>query len=165
MGILLDVGSGKERQPGYKHLDKQHSDGIDYVCDCWDTPLDDKSVTHVRCRQMLEHLTHDEFRSTLLEWRRILEPAGTVWVQVPDLLYACQQITLPGQSVHLPHKTNFDHAYSSIYGWQSKAAFMAHYQGFTGDSLSKAFAEAGFVDITMPECRICDLELTAKVPS
>lgn len=160
--MKLDVGCGGKRQDGYKHLDAVEFPHVDYVCDAWDTPIGDGEVEHIRSRHFLEHLRPNLARDTLREWQRILRLGGTVWVAVPDLLYHCKQIFLPGNSEIIPHKSNFEHAMGSIYGWESKNDLMGHGWGYTRDTLRELFDGAGFVDVELPECRACDIELTAR---
>lgn len=162
-GIYLDVGSGAKRIEGYQYLDKVHCPGIDYACDAWNTPIPDGTVAHIRARHFLEHLTPKEVNATLIEWRRILEPKGTVWVAVPDLTYHAKQLLEPGHSEYLPHKTNFEHAIASIYGWESEREHMNHKWGYVPKTLKHRFIVAGFMNITLPPPeRECDIILTAR---
>jgi len=163
--VKLDVGSGKASVEGYRHLDNVPYPHIDYVCDAASTPIGDGEVSEIRSRHFLEHLDRDHVRRVLAEWRRILKPGGAVHVWAPDIIYHGAQLSLPGKSQYLPHKTNFEHAMAGLYGWPTETPNMVHKWGYTPKTLQILFVSAGFrnVELPTPE-RACDIELTAINP-
>jgi predicted SAM-dependent methyltransferase len=161
-GIKLDVGGGRNPEPGFKVLDIVSAPHVDYVCPSWDTPLEDRSVASLRARHFLEHLTLAEAVATLKEWHRIMLPDGAIDVTVPDILYHAKQLTMEGQSDFVPH-SNFDHAMASFYGWQKKGEAMAHKWGYTPKTLVKLFLDSKFDVVLMP-CRACDIVVHARKP-
>lgn len=84
-GISLNVGAGRQALPGYVNLDRfPTSRDVLY----WDfrkrLPLSDGSVRHVHCEHFIEHLERHEALALLGEFRRVLEPGGTVRLVCPD---------------------------------------------------------------------------------
>lgn len=162
-GVKLDVGGSRNPKSGYKVLDVLWAEHVDYVCPAWSTPLKDGEVTDLHARHFLEHLSPAEARKTLKEWMRIMAPDTVAEVTVPDLLYHARQLTMPGKSEFLPHETNFNHALSSIYGWQEHGDFMSHKWGYTPQTLRELFRKAGF-EVTVVEIRACDICIRARKP-
>jgi len=162
--IKLNVGSGPKKVEGYKNLDRNYFEGVDYICDAWFTPLDANTVSDIYCRQVLEHFDREETVKVFNEWKRILVNGGKIKVEVPDLLFACKQIQMPGKSQWLPQKTNYEHAYSSIFGWEVGRKNMMHKQGFTNKDIKVLFTINGFVNVEIDEtARECDIVLTCEV--
>lgn len=162
MGIKLDVGGGRNPEPGFKILDIEQRPGVDYVCPAWDTPLEDNSVSEIRARHFLEHLSLAEAKSTLKEWLRILVPDGFATVTVPNILYHARQLTMSGQSKFVPH-SNYEHAMAGFYGWQKHGDTMAHKWGYTPSSLIELVTESGF-DVARLPARECDIIVHARKP-
>lgn len=157
----LDVGGARAPEPGYKVLDLVDGSDVDYVCPAWDTPIEDGIVQKLRARHFFEHLTPEEARQTLMEWRRILAADGVITVTVPNLLYHAKQLTMPGMSEFVPEHTNYEHAINSIYGWQDRGEHMGHKWGYTSVTLVEVFRAAGFA-VEAVECRECDICIEAR---
>lgn len=162
--MKLDVGGGRNPAEGYKVLDIVDGPHVDYVCPAWDTPIQDGVVQELRARHFFEHLSPEEARQTLQEWRRILAPKGTIIVTVPDLLYHAKQLTMGGMSEFLPEHTNFDHAINSIFGWRDHGEHMGHQWGYTMLTLTDAFVRAGFA-VERQQSRECDICIRARKAS
>lgn len=159
--MKLDVGGGRNPAPGYKVLDIEQREGVDYVCTAWDTPIKDGAVTALRARHVFEHFSPEEARKVLREWYRILAKDGSIEVIVPDLLYHARQLTMPGMSKFLPHETNFNHAINSIYGWRDHGETMGHKWGYTVETLKALFHGHG-LGVTLLDDRECDIHIVAR---
>ncbi len=97
-------------------------------------PYPDSSVDEIFSSHMLEHVYKEEVVSTLKEWYRVLKPAGTLTLRVPDLVWCCNW--------WLNHQTTgWD--MDIIYGNQSRPG-EAHKTGFTREILVDYLREAGF---------------------
>jgi len=158
--MRLNVGSGKKSYKDFANLDINAHPNVDFVCEAWDTSFEDNSIKGIYCRQVLEHFTTKNLEKTLTEWKRILKSGSLIHVEVPDLLFACAQISKKGKSPFLKHTSNFTHAYHSIFGWSIDE--MEHKQGFTAKILKNLFINFGFVDVKILKGRVCDLILEAK---
>ena len=159
--MKLDVGGGRAPAPDYKVLDLIDGPHVDYVCPAWDTPIEDGVVEELRARHFFEHLSPEEARQTLAEWRRILAADGVITVTVPNLLYHANQLTMTGMSEFVPEHTNYEHAINSIYGWQGSGEYMGHKWGYTAITLAEVFIAAGFV-VKPVDCRACDICIEAR---
>jgi predicted SAM-dependent methyltransferase len=91
--VKLDVGAGDEpRGNDYQPIDKYFlSPG--YICtDAWDLNMyADNSVDEIWSSHMLEHLPKRQVIPTLREWYRVLKVGGRLVIEVPDLVWCCQQ--------------------------------------------------------------------------
>ena len=81
--IKLDVGCGKNKQPGHIGVDQYQMDGVDIVADLtkkW--PWKDNTITEIYCSHFLEHLTNNEGKYERIhffnEMCRVLKPDGKV---------------------------------------------------------------------------------------
>lgn len=92
--IMLDVGCGSHKEPGWVGMDAIPGPGVDIVHNMLDTPwpFEDESVWHIRCIHVLEHLPmtcaccadrFDPLLATFEEFWRILAPGGKVRIAVP----------------------------------------------------------------------------------
>jgi len=83
--IKLDLGSGKEPEPGYIGVDIGfsserviQSDALTYL-----KSLPAESVSHVYSRHYLEHMTSDQLIELLKEVNRVLAKGGEILFIVP----------------------------------------------------------------------------------
>lgn len=87
--LLLDLGCGKNKQPGFLGVDQYAMDGVDVVHDLrvgpW--PWADNSVDRVHCSHFLEHLTNFEGKWERVlffnELHRIMKPGATAQLIFP----------------------------------------------------------------------------------
>ena len=83
--IMLDVGCGFNKQPGFLGMDKRDVDGVDYVHDAeivpW--PLADESCAVVAMSHLIEHIKPWLQIQTLDECWRILEVGGILAMSTP----------------------------------------------------------------------------------
>jgi predicted SAM-dependent methyltransferase len=159
--MRLDVGGGRNPEPGFKVLDIEQRKGVDYVCPAWDTPIDDGAVHELRARHVFEHFSPEEARKVLTEWHRIVSNDGEIEVIVPDLLYHAKQLFMTGASKFLPHETNFNHAINSIFGWRDHGEVMGHKWGYTRVTLAELFEQHGF-EVRFVADRECDIHIRAR---
>jgi SAM-dependent methyltransferase len=83
--VFLNVGSGNTMlDPRLINLDSTGYEGVDFVCDAADLPIEDGSVDVVLNVSLLEHVP-DPAR-VLGEIRRVLRPGGIVYTDVPFLV-------------------------------------------------------------------------------
>lgn len=131
--MKLDIGSGRSPLAGYTTVDLYIP--ADICAPMWSIPLDTESVDEIHCSQALEHVTKDEVKLTLLEWKRLLKPTGTIVVKVPDLIWCCQNfIAKPGIGRSL----------ENLYGYQSEPGAV-HQTGFTEQIMRDYCAEVGLL--------------------
>jgi SAM-dependent methyltransferase len=81
--LMLNLGSGRQRLPGWIGIDVQECDlrlnlrnGL---------PFPDASARYVYSAHFIEHLSYDEAARLLAEVHRVLAPGGVLRVVVPDI--------------------------------------------------------------------------------
>lgn len=87
----LHIG-GKEKKDGWKILNIQAGEGVDYVGDIRDlSSFSENSFDIVYASHVLEHVSHNnEIHAALRGVCRILRPGGKFFVSVPDLDTLCR---------------------------------------------------------------------------
>lgn len=82
--LKLDLGCGKNKQPGFIGVDSREFEGVDKVYDLrlkW--PWKESSVEEVHCSHFIEHLDSDARIHFVNELYRVLHPAGKATIIVP----------------------------------------------------------------------------------
>ena len=82
--LLLNVGCGESVRAGWVNIDYAPHNGAFYYDALDRIPIADGTVRHIHCEHFLEHLTHDDAAAFLKECLRVLVPAGTMRIIVPD---------------------------------------------------------------------------------
>jgi len=81
--VLIDLGCGRRKMPGYIGVDCYPLPGVDIVHDCSKgLPFDDNSVDIVRAYDFIEHIPQSS--NILREIWRILKHEGVVDIMVPS---------------------------------------------------------------------------------
>lgn len=109
----------------------------------------DESVDALFSSHNIEHLYPHEVPVALREFRRVLKPQGFVIITCPDLqtvgsFLAENKLTEPAYTSPLGPISPLDILYGHVAAMAAGNLYMAHRCGFTRDSLSTAFREAGF---------------------
>lgn len=85
LGFDLDFDSAAASRNGLEEIlpaqDGRRRRCLLAAADCPRLPLPEKSVDHLICSEVLEHLF--DYHRTLLEIRRVLKPGGTLAISVP----------------------------------------------------------------------------------
>jgi ubiquinone/menaquinone biosynthesis C-methylase UbiE len=83
--IMLDVGCGFNKQPGYTGMDRRAVDGVDIVHDAEDLPwpLDADSCGVVTMSHLIEHIKPWLQIDVIDECWRVLEPGGLLFIATP----------------------------------------------------------------------------------
>ena len=116
----LEFGSGSRPAAGWEGCDIRPSEGVKYVCNCWDihNHVPEGSVEGIYSRHMFEHLTFKQGEMTLSSWYKILKPGGVVDMNLPDLKYHVDEYLRFYNNRDTPNKPNFNHAIGSLFGQQ-----------------------------------------------
>lgn len=109
---------------------------VDIVCDARRIPLPDGCAEHVFSTEAIEHFPWRETGSVIAEWARLVAPGGTMRVEAPDFLLACQQI-LEWDSLE------GDQRMQQIFFAEQLNQYDFHYAGLTHRTLPYYFEEAG----------------------
>jgi|SRR5579872_5696412 len=82
--LLLHIGSGNARLPGWTNVDVQPLPGVDVIADVT-RGLAFSGAAAVFSEHFLEHLAIDDALSFLLEAHRVLAPGGWLRLSTPNL--------------------------------------------------------------------------------
>mgnify|MGYP003442652064 CR=1 FL=1 len=88
--IRLDIGSGTAPREGFSTVDP-YVESADYHDYMWNLlSFSNDSVDEIFSSHALEHIPQKMVMPTLLEWKRVLRPGGTITLRVPDLEWCCR---------------------------------------------------------------------------
>lgn len=133
--MKLNLGCRNRPIPGFKGMDIDAHEGVDFVGDVSDlSQFDSDSVEEIYASHILEHFPHPRTKAVLREWNRVLVPGGKLYVAVPDF----------GMVVNICYKNSMnDWVRNFLWGDQEyKTAF--HYNGFDEASLTELLYKSGF---------------------
>jgi len=83
--MKLHLGCGKKYIDGFKHVDLQDFEHIDYKTSADNLYFaKDNSVELIYASHILEHFGRHEYKKVLKEWYRVLKPNGILRIAVPD---------------------------------------------------------------------------------
>ena len=134
----LHIG-GEEVKPGWKILNIQSREGVDYVGDIQDlSRFPDASCDEIYASHVLEHVPLFRVLPTLQGFHRILKRTGRAMISVPDLELLCQLFTSSDLDKHARY-----HVMKMIYGAQVDPSDF-HHIGFSLEFLTEFLSAAGF---------------------
>lgn len=166
--LRLHIG-GEQAAPGWRILNVQPGDGVDYVGDCADLGrFADGSVAEIYASHVLEHLGYmDALPRALAEFHRVLAPGGAARISVPDFEMLCRLFVHPGLDGEARH-----HIMRMAFGGQTDEHDF-HKVGLSWEILKAYLAEAGFTSARRVEAfglfedtsalRIADVPISLNV--
>lgn len=72
--IALDLGGGREPQPGHLNVDLRGAEHVDIVATATDLPFEADSVDRIHANSLIPHI--DDLNQAMDEWWRVLKPGG-----------------------------------------------------------------------------------------
>ena len=149
--IRLNLGCGDKILDGYINVDvvAERAGGVpDVNCDVRDLHVFDSCYAdEVLAVHVVEHFWRWEVVDVLREWGRVLKPGGTMFLECPNLLSACQAVVDDPQNAVRPG-TKGQRSMWVLYGdprW--KDPLMVHRWGYTPESLAAVMFEAGLINL------------------
>jgi hypothetical protein len=149
--LRLNLGCGDKILPGYVNVDIAANRGgarPDVVCDLRNlASFSDSSVDEVLSVHVVEHFWRWEVLDILKEWVKVLKPGGTMILECPNLLSACQEL-LRDPEVASGAGGEGQRTMWVFYGdpgWRDP--LMVHRWGYTPHSLAQVMSEAGLVNV------------------
>lgn len=83
--VYLNLGCATTSGEEFINIDVLPHANIHHIQDITNlSNFDDDTVDMVYASHVVEHIPRDKFKSTLLEWRRVLKPGGTFRFAVPN---------------------------------------------------------------------------------
>ena len=136
--MKLHIG-GKQIKDGWKILNIQKNDGVDFVGSISDlSQFDDNSIEEIYASHVVEHVDQKNIKKTLEGIYRVLKNDGKFYISVPDLDVLCR-IFIDNKA---PPKVKF-HVMRMMFGGQTDE-FDYHYFGWNYEFLNSYLIEAGF---------------------
>ena len=136
--MKLHIG-GKEIKEGWKILNIQKNDGVDFVGDITDlSQFEDESIDEIYASHVVEHIDQKNIKKTLKGINRVLKNDGKFYISVPDLDILCKIFI----EKTAPLKVKF-HVMRMMFGGQIDE-FDYHYFGWNYEFLNSYLIEAGF---------------------
>tara|TARA_B100000674_G_C37792034_1_gene892219 strand:+ start:21 stop:539 length:519 start_codon:yes stop_codon:yes gene_type:complete len=139
--MKLHIG-GKQKKEGWKILNIQKSDNVDFVGDI--TNLDqfkENSIDEIYASHVLEHVNQNDIENTLIGIYRILSNKGKFYVSVPDLDILCKMFLDPSSSLDIKW-----HTMRMMFGGQTDK-YDFHYFGWNFLFLNGYLNKIGFKNI------------------
>ena len=139
--MKLHIG-GEQVKEGWKILNIQKKDGVDYIGDISDlSQFKDNSIEEIYASHVFEHVIQKKIKSTLIGIHRVISDNGKFYVSVPDMNLLCKIFLDP----NAPKDVKI-HVLRMIYGGQIDD-FDIHYFGWDYGLLQNYLLEAGFKKI------------------
>ena len=136
--MKLHIG-GKQIKDGWKILNIQKNDGVDFVGSISDlSQFDDNSIEEIYASHVVEHVDQKNIKKTLEGIYRVLKNDGKFYISVPDLDVLCRIFIHNKATV----KAKF-HVMRMMFGGQTDE-FDYHYFGWNYEFLNSYLIEAGF---------------------
>ena len=136
--MKLHIG-GKQIKDGWKILNIQKNDGVDFVGSISDlSQFDDNSIEEIYASHVVEHVDQKNIKKTLEGIYRVLKNDGKFYISVPDLDVLCR-IFIDNKA---PAKVKF-HVMRMMFGGQTDE-FDYHYFGWNYEFLNSYLIETGF---------------------
>jgi predicted SAM-dependent methyltransferase len=142
--MKLNLGCGNHPLEGYLNVDlnPKFADVISDVRNL--SSFEDGEAEEILATHLIEHFYIWEVQDILKEWKRVLKPGGSIYLECPNLR-RCIAMLLEG---------GYGDRFTmwGLYGDPGhKEPLMCHKWGYTPETLAAELQKAGFVDIGMCE--------------
>jgi SAM-dependent methyltransferase len=149
--VKLNLGCGDKILAGYVNVDVAPSRAgkkPDVICDLHRLEsFEDGAADEILAVHVVEHFWRWEVVDVLREWARVLKPGGSMILECPNLLSACQQFLADPEAFSGPGPEG-QRTMWVFYGdprWRDP--LMVHRWGYTPRSLARIMDEAGLAEI------------------
>tara|TARA_B100000242_G_scaffold15608_1_gene9604 strand:- start:128 stop:640 length:513 start_codon:yes stop_codon:yes gene_type:complete len=93
--MKLHIG-GEQVKEGWKILNIQKKDGVDFIGDISDlSQFDDDSIEEIYASHVFEHVIQKKIKNTLIGIHRVIKENGKFYVSVPDMNILCKMFLEP----------------------------------------------------------------------
>ena len=139
--MKLHIG-GEEAKEGWKILNIQKKDGVDYIGDISDLrQFEDNSIDEIYASHVLEHVEQRKVEETLRGIFRVINKKGKFYVSVPDMDLLCR-IFIDAKA---PAEVKMD-VMRMMFGGQTDK-FDFHYFGWNYKFAYDYFTKVGFTKL------------------
>ncbi|MBI1369152.1 MAG: methyltransferase domain-containing protein [Planctomycetes bacterium] len=141
--VKLHLGCGPDKRDGWVNIDANAAFNPDVVATADDlSHFADASVDAIEACHLFEHLTLDEARAALVEWRRVLKVGGQLMLELPNM-QACAAMI----GKHADPR-GYDMGTIGLFGYPPDIArdgvWQVHKWGWTPATLEAELRAAGF---------------------
>ncbi len=142
--IKLNLGSRDRTIAGFKNMDIDPHDGVDYVGDVSDmSRFRDGSIGEIFASNILEHFSHTKTVDVLREWHRVLSHGGSLYLSVPNFRRAVQMYLKFGLCDWVENFLMGDQGYKTAFHYaifdEAKITDLLLKSGFEGYKFVKLF--------------------------
>jgi glycosyltransferase involved in cell wall biosynthesis len=149
--LRLNLGCGDKILPDYTNVDiapSRNGRKPDVICDLRAlAPFATATVDEVLSVHVIEHFWRWEVNDILREWTRVLRPGGSMIIECPNLITACEEL-LSDPAGKAGAGKEGQRTMWVFYGdpaWRDP--LMTHRWLYTPDSLGQLMREAGLVNV------------------
>lgn len=146
--MRLNLGCGNKILPGYVNVDavpyRDHTGkqkDPDHIMDICKLTFEDNVADEILTVHVVEHFYPWDIQNVLKEWIRVLKPGGLMAIEVPNILYAAQELVKQGEIFNDKHSDMLMHLWygDPVYG----DPLMHHKWGYTPKTLLKLVNDVG----------------------
>ncbi len=138
--MKLHLGCGRKYIEGFKHVDLQKFDHIDFISSVDDLNFaKDNTVELIYAAHVLEHFGRNEYKKVLKEWHRVLKSGGVLRMSVPSFEAVVKYYTEKNDNLEL--------LLGLLVGGQKVGQYDYHQMVFDKKLLEKDLKEIGFKNI------------------
>lgn len=149
--IRLNLGCGDKILPGYVNVDvveARAGKSPDVICDLHElTCFENDHADEIMAIHVVEHFWRWEIEAILREWLRVLKPGGSMILECPNLLSACEALLAEPELRSRQDKAGQTSmwVFYGDPGW--KDPLMIHRWGYTPYSLAQLMQSVGMVNV------------------
>jgi hypothetical protein len=149
--IRLNLGCGDKILPGYVNVDvveARAGKSPDVICDLHKlTCFENDHADEIMAIHVVEHFWRWEIEAILREWLRVLKPGGSMILECPNLLSACEALLAEPELRSRQDKAGQTSmwVFYGDPGW--KDPLMIHRWGYTPYSLAQLMQSVGLVNV------------------
>lgn len=166
--IKLHLGCGSKLFDGYINIDGAYMQGTPGITihDLLDPfPISNNCVDEIISVHVIEHIMPDQVPILMKEWLRVLKPGGFVAVEWPDILKMCRYIVQDPSRLYSSDKRVRKRGIAGIFGdiARYQDPVMLHKWGYSADSMSLLFKDAGFTTTVIESPLYPKTEMCSRV--
>ncbi|WP_395059343.1 methyltransferase domain-containing protein [Polaromonas sp.] len=149
--VRLNLGCGDKILPGYVNVDvveARAGKSPDVICDLHELScFENDHADEIMAIHVVEHFWRWEIEAILREWLRVLKPGGSMVLECPNLLSACQALLAEPELRSRQDKAGQTSmwVFYGDPGW--KDPLMIHRWGYTPHSLAQLMQSVGMVNV------------------
>lgn len=148
-GKKLNLGCGNKPVRGYVNVDVFSGENVDEIFNFDNIPYKANTISAIYSEHSLEHVSLEQTKAVLMEWKRVLKPGGELILKIPDLELCCKRYLEAPKKNNNYFNTKKWFKYT-IYGIQKSQAgepdeAQNHLAGYSKSEIKELLEEYGFI--------------------